>query len=83
VNASAAGLSNPREEARHATVAVTDLFREHHLELVRLALVGELGTGEDVVPDAFERLYHGWNGLREPSSALVYARSSVINGAGR
>ncbi len=63
-------------------MAVTDLFREHHLELVRLALVmvGDLETAEDVVQDAFERLYHGWNGLREPSSALAYARSSVING---
>jgi RNA polymerase sigma-70 factor (sigma-E family) len=82
VNASAAGLSHPGEEARHATVAVTDLFREHHLELVRLALVmvGDQETAEDVVQDAFERLYHGWNRLREPSSALAYARSSVING---
>jgi RNA polymerase sigma-70 factor (sigma-E family) len=82
VNASAAGLGQHREEARHATVAVTDLFREHHLELVRLALVivGDLETAEDVVQDAFERLYHGWNGLREPSKALGYARSSVING---
>jgi RNA polymerase sigma-70 factor (sigma-E family) len=82
VNASAAGLSNPPEEVRHATVAVTDLFREHHLELVRLALVmvGDQETAEDVVQDAFERLYHGWNRLREPSSALAYARSSVING---
>ena len=63
-------------------MGVTDLFREHHLELVRLALVmvGDLETAEDVVQDAFERLYHGWNGLREPSSALAYARSSVING---
>jgi RNA polymerase sigma-70 factor (sigma-E family) len=82
VNSSAAGLSHPGEEARHATVAVTDLFREHHLELVRLALVmvGDQETAEDVVQDAFERLYHGWNRLREPSSALAYARSSVING---
>jgi len=63
-------------------VAVTDLFREHHLELVRLALVmvGDQETAEDVVQDAFERLYLGWNRLREPSNALVYARSSVING---
>ena len=82
VNTSAAGLSQPGEEVRHATVAVTDLFREHHLELVRLALVmvGDQETAEDVVQDAFERLYHGWNRLREPSSALAYARSSVING---
>jgi RNA polymerase sigma-70 factor (sigma-E family) len=62
--------------------AVTDLFRDHHLELVRLALVmvGDLATAEDVVQDAFERLHRGWRGLRQPSSSLAYVRSSVLNG---
>jgi RNA polymerase sigma-70 factor (sigma-E family) len=65
-----------------AAVAVTSLFREHHLELVRLALVmvGDLATAEDVVQDAFERLHRGWRGLRQPSSGLAYVRSSVLNG---
>ena len=42
----------------HAEQALADLFRDHHLELVRLALVmvGDLATAEDVVQDAFERL---------------------------
>jgi RNA polymerase sigma-70 factor (sigma-E family) len=62
--------------------AVTDLFRQHHLELVRLALVmvGDLATAEDVVQDAFERLHRGWHRLRQPSSGLTYVRSSVVNG---
>ena len=36
---------------------VTELFRAHHLELVRLAvlMVGDIATAEDVVQDAFER----------------------------
>ena len=65
-----------------AAGAVTDLFREHHLELVRLALVmvGDLATAEDVVQDAFERLHRGWPGLRQPASGLAYVRSSVLNG---
>lgn len=65
-----------------AAAAVTDLFRAHHLELVRLALVmtGDLATAEDVVQDAFERLHRGWRGLRQPSSSLAYVRSSVLNG---
>lgn len=60
---------------------VTDLFREHHLELVRLALlvVGDLATAEDVVQDAFEQLHRRWAGLRKQSSALDYARSTVLN----
>ena len=75
-----AGLA--REDRGDAAVAVTDLFRAHHLELVRLALVmvGDLATAEDVVQDAFERLHRGWHGLRQPSSGLAYVRSSVLNG---
>ena len=71
-----------RENRGDAAVAVTDLFRAHHLELVRLALmmVGDLATAEDVVQDAFERLHRGWRGLRQPSSGLAYVRSSVLNG---
>jgi RNA polymerase sigma-70 factor (sigma-E family) len=65
-----------------ATLSVSELFREHHLELVRLALVmvGDLATAEDVVQDCFERLHHRWPAIREPSRALAYARSSVLNG---
>jgi RNA polymerase sigma-70 factor (sigma-E family) len=82
VNAPSAGLGKTREEVGHATVAVTDLFREHHLELVGLALfmVGDLPTAEDVVQDAFERLHRGWHRLREPSNGLAYVRSGVLNG---
>ncbi len=77
-----ARIGKTGDEARHATVAVTDLFREHHLQLVRLALAmtGDLATAEDVVQDAFERLHSGWHGLREPSNGLAYVRSSVLNG---
>jgi len=71
-----------RAGGRDGAAAVTELFREHHLELVRLALimVGDLATAEDVVQDAFERLHRGWPGLRQPSSGLAYVRSSVLNG---
>jgi RNA polymerase sigma-70 factor (sigma-E family) len=77
------GTGVARENRGDAAVAaVTDLFREHHLELVRLALVmtGDLATAEDVVQDAFERLHRGWHGLRQPSSGLAYVRASVLNG---
>ena len=71
----------PTEDG-NAAADVTDLFRDHHLELVRLALlmVGDVATAEDVVQDAFERLHRGWHGLRQPSSGLAYVRSSVLNG---
>jgi RNA polymerase sigma-70 factor (sigma-E family) len=62
--------------------SVTELFAEHHLALVRLALimVGDLATAEDVVQDAFEQLHRRWRNLRKQSSALDYARSAVLNG---
>jgi RNA polymerase sigma-70 factor (sigma-E family) len=68
-------------EARGASL-VAELFRDHHVELVRLALVmvGDLATAEDVVQDSFERLHRRWSAIREPGRALAYARASVLNG---
>jgi len=68
--------------AAESACSVTELFTEHHLGLVRLALlmVGDLATAEDVVQDAFEQLHRRWRSLRAPSSALDYARAAVLNG---
>jgi RNA polymerase sigma-70 factor (sigma-E family) len=62
--------------------AVRILFRDHHLELVRLAaiLLGDISAAEDVVQDAFEQVQRHWRRVREPSSGLAYARSCVVNG---
>jgi RNA polymerase sigma factor (sigma-70 family) len=59
-------------------LTVTDLFRDHQLELVRLArfLVGDLATAEDIVQDVFERMHRRWHRLSEPASGLAYARSA-------
>src|SRR5690348_13108830 len=88
MNGNAAGLTgNPGEtrEAGRAEIAaatVTDLFRAHHLDLVRLALVmtGDVATAEDVVQDAFEQLHRRWSFLQRQGSGLAYVRSSVLNG---
>jgi len=79
----AGGPGGPVPTARDdVTGAVATLFRDHHLELVRLALllVGDLATAEDVVQDAFERLHGHWHGLRDPGNGFAYVRSSVLNG---
>src|SRR5258707_6090555 len=62
---------------------VTELFRAHHLELVRLAvlIVGDLATAEDVVQDAFEQLHRRWPTPRQASSAFDYARAARLNGS--
>lgn len=69
------------ERTDAVSAAVTDLFRGHHLELVRLALLmtGDLPTAEDVVQDAFERLHRRWASLERQDSSLAYVRSSVLN----
>jgi RNA polymerase sigma-70 factor (sigma-E family) len=64
-----------------AADAVTSLYREHALGLVRLAhiMLGSRAAAEDVVQEAFCGLYRHWAGL-EPAKALSYVRSSVLNG---
>src|ERR1700758_3566265 len=78
----ATGAPQHSEGDAGAALSVSALFRDHHLELVRLAvvMVGDLATAEDVVQDSFERLHRRWPAIREPSRALAYARSSVLNG---
>jgi RNA polymerase sigma-70 factor (sigma-E family) len=72
----------PRRDQGEAAAAVGALFEEHHLDLVRMAVVmlGDVGAAEDVVQDAFEKLQVRWHRLRDPGSALAYARATVLNG---
>ncbi len=59
------------------------LFRRHHLELVRLALllVGDQPTAEDVVQDVFARLQARDGRLAgRDDGGLAYARAAVVNG---
>lgn len=72
-----------RAASGDAADAVAELYRGHSLGLMRLALVmvGDRGTAEDVVQDAFAGLYKRWPRLRDRDKALTYARSAVLNGA--
>jgi RNA polymerase sigma-70 factor (sigma-E family) len=62
--------------------AVTDLYAEHALGLVRLAVVmtGDRAAAEDIVQDAFLGLYQRWDRLADTSAPLAYVRVSVLNG---
>jgi RNA polymerase sigma-70 factor (sigma-E family) len=81
VDAETAGRTAP-EAGCFDALAVTELFRAHHLELVRLALMmtGDLATAEDVVQDVYERIHRRSPGLRAGGNGLAYARTSVLNG---
>ena len=60
--------------------AFAALFEEHHEPLVRLArlLVDDRGSGEEVVQDAFVRVYRRWGRIDDP---VRYLRRAVVNGA--
>jgi len=64
-----------------SAAAVSELFRAHHLELVRLAVLmtGDLATGEDVVQDVFEAMHRRRPSLRSGISGMAYARAGVLN----
>src|SRR5262245_19322906 len=57
---------------------IADLHREHYASLVRLAclLVDDRGAGEEIVQEAFVRVYQAWDRVEQP---LVYLRSTVLN----
>lgn len=57
------------------------LYRSEYGGLVRLArlLVRDPATAEDLVQDAFVRLYKSWSRVREPERAPAYLRSTVVN----
>jgi hypothetical protein len=57
------------------------IYRQHHADLVRLALllVGDRACAEDVVQDVFTRLCTRGRVLAQ-DSALAYVRTAVVNG---
>jgi RNA polymerase sigma-70 factor (sigma-E family) len=65
----------------YAADNLASVFRSHHAELVRLAafILGDRGTGEDVVQDVFVRL-HRHSGVLAEDDPLPYLRRAVING---
>ena len=60
--------------------SVTGVFRAHHAELVRLAvlLLGDRPSAEDVVQDVFARLC-GRDLLPAGDGAVAYVRAAVLN----
>lgn len=72
---------DPEPGAPPRTLA--DLYNDHRLRLVRLAvlLVDEPTTAEDVVQEAFTGLHRNWSGLRDEAAAVAYLRTAVVNGS--
>ena len=77
------GATPPAQPASAGPRTLADLYRDHRLRLVRLAvlLVDDPGTAEDVVQEAFAGLHRHWAGLRDEAAALAYLRAAVVNGS--
>jgi RNA polymerase sigma-70 factor (sigma-E family) len=60
---------------------LTELHRRHYRALVGLArlVVDRPVEAEEIVQEAFVRLYASWNGLRDADRALAYLRATVLN----
>jgi RNA polymerase sigma-70 factor (sigma-E family) len=63
----------------HPPADLGEVFRLHHADLVRLAafIVGDRGTGEDVVQDVFVRMQQ--RGHPVDGDLLPYLRAAVVN----
>jgi len=69
----------------HAAMAVTALYREHALDLTRLAflMLGDRPAAEDVVQDAFCGLYRAWDRLTTHDTGALLRTAApwtVVNG---
>ncbi len=60
---------------------VVELYDTHHDALVRFAalVAPEDSMAEDLVQEAFVRLYRSWRRIREPDKVPAYLRSTVAN----
>ena len=58
--------------------SLTELYTAHYLELVRLAafLTGDRDNAEEVVQDAYVKVFGSWRNVREPEA---YLRTAVVN----
>jgi len=64
-------------------ISLRQLYVEQRWSLVRLAalLIHDRDQSEEVVQDAFVNAYLAWDRISDPSRALAYLRSAVLNGA--
>jgi RNA polymerase sigma-70 factor (sigma-E family) len=78
-----AALSPTPEYTAAEPRTLADLYRDHRMRMVRLAvlLVDDPNTAEDVVQEAFTGLHRHWAGLRDEAAAVAYLRTAVVNGS--
>ncbi len=77
-----AGHSGADDSGEAAAADLPGLFRRHHAELLRLAvlIVRDKPTAEDVVQDVFTRLHARGHRAGDLDDALAYLRAGILNG---
>jgi RNA polymerase sigma-70 factor (sigma-E family) len=71
------------DPAMRAVADLESVYQAEYRSLVRLAslLIDDVGACEEIVQDAFVRVWARGPGLREPERLPAYLRSAVLNGA--
>jgi len=69
------------EPLHRGEVQLEALYLAHYRQLVGLALLilGGNAAAEDIVQEAFIRVYGSWSKIRDPDRAASYLRSTTIN----
>ena len=74
-------VSLPPTTPEDRRAAVVRCYEEHYAGLLRLTslLVGQRQAAEDLVHEAFTRLYADSSRLADPNKTLAYLRATVVN----
>jgi len=75
------GMSATSDHQSAEQAAVAQLFSARGDELLRLALLlsGSRPLAEDLVQEAFARLWQHWGNLRDPDAGIGYLRVTIVN----
>jgi RNA polymerase sigma-70 factor (sigma-E family) len=74
-------VTQQRAETEPASTRLEDLYRAHVQDALRLAflLTGERPTAEDLVQDAFVKVFGRFNDLRRRDAFWWYLRRTIVN----
>lgn len=75
------GAPEDSEPLHLGEVQIEALYLAHYRQLVGLArlILGGNAAAEDIVQEAFIRVYGSWSKIRDPDRAASYLRSTTIN----
>ena len=71
----------PEAALQSADDGIDDLYRTHHGRMARLAvlLTGDAGAAEELMQDAFVRVWRSWDRINDSDAAHAYLRATLVN----